>query len=553
MMWTTAGPGERVTAVAVGPVDDQAVLAAGESGVWQTLDGGGTWTQVSTTQLGRGMSIAPNPADTVYGISSDARNILKSTDGGATWTSVYAGTGQTQINTVLADPNLVGAVYAGVSYTDGLAQVLRSLDAGATWAPVLPPNLRGAGGIGATNITTLAALPGVGGLVLAGIQVYHGGGVLRSTDSGATWISVYNGNLTPLAGASALAVTGDGAATATIYAGFNVMQLGSLVRSTDGGSTWTNLTDELPIHGPDGGVVANLVTNPVQPVWVYMSEWDTAPSRQTGVFATPDAGATWVELGHLEAQVNGPQGLALAIPSRTLYAATEAGVFQYTIGWPVLPRFADYYDASDGPRLLGTAISLGTEVDGYVSQYFEKGRLEDHSGESSDPAWQFMYGLLVDELHASLAPLPIGGDVSTLTYADLHALADPSQRVAPPPGYPGSGTMTVDDEGTTFIPFSADLSEAPGHLVPGAFWEYLNRDDRCPGGWLHDVGLPISAAQEIVVTKYLPDGPAQRSISVQAFQRTILTDDPLNPPDWRIERANVGSDYRKFFPARVGP
>jgi hypothetical protein len=40
---------------------------------------------------------------------------------------------------------------------------------------------------------------------------------------------------------------------------------------------------------------------------------------------------------------------------------------------------------------------------------------------------------------------------------------------------------------------------------------------------------------------------------VQAFQRTILTDDPLNPPDWQVERANVGSDYRKFFADRVGP
>ena len=106
--------------------------------------------------------------------------------------------------------------------------------------------------------------------------------------------------------------------------------------------------------------------------------------------------------------------------------------------------------------------------------------------------------------------------------------------------------MTVGADGTTFVPFSGDLSGTPGHLVPERFWEYLNRDDRCPGGWLHDVGLPISATQEIVVTKYLPDGPAQRTITVQAFQRTILTDDPLDPPDWRIERANVGSDHRKF-------
>jgi hypothetical protein len=552
-MWTTTGPGERVTAVAVSPANDQVLLAAGETGVWKTLDGGGTWTQVSTAQLRRGLSINPTSTDTVYGISSDAQSLRKSTDGGSTWTSVFTGTGQTQINTVLADPNTSGTVYAGVSYTDGLAQVLRSMDAGATWTPVLPANLRGAGGIGATNITTLAVLPGVPGLVLAGIQVYHGGGVLRSTDSGATWNSVYSGNLTPLAGASALAVAGESTGAATIYAGLNVMQFGSLVRSQDGGATWANLSAALPIHGTDGGYLSNLLTNPGQPAWAYMSQQNTAPTPQTGVFATPDAGGTWVEIDHLDAQVHGPQGLALAIPSHTLYAATDAGVYQSAIRWPVLPRFTAYYDTCDGLRLLGTAISLETNVDGSASQYFEKGRLEDHTGESSDPAWQFMYGLLVDELHGSLAPLPIGGEISTMTYADLHVLADPSQRVTPPAGYSGNGTMTIDAEGTTFIPFAADLTSAPGHLVPGRFWEYINGSDGCPGGWLHDIGLPISPAQETVVTKALPDGPEQRSITMQAFQRAILTDDPLNPPDWRIERANVGSDYRKFFPDRVGP
>jgi hypothetical protein len=552
-MWTTTGPGERVTAVAVSPANDQVILAAGETGVWQTLDGGSTWLQVSTTQLRRGLSIDPTGAGAVYGISSDARNLLKSTDGGSTWTSVFTGTGQTQINTVLADPNTSGVVYAGVSYTDGLAQVLRSTNAGATWTPVLPASLRGAGGIGATNITSLAALPGVTGLVLAGLQVYHGGHVLRSTDSGATWSSVYNGSLTPLAAPSALAVAGESVGAATIYASVSVMASGSLVRSQNGGASWTNLTDALPIHGAAGGYNSNLVTNPEQPAWAYISQWNTAPTPQTGVFATPDAGATWGEIDQLAAQVHGPQGLALAIPSHTLYAATDAGVYQTGISWPVLPRFAAYYDASDGLRLLGTPISLETNVAGYVSQYFEKGRLEDHSGDSPDPAWQFMYGLLVDELHSSLATLPIGGEVSTLTYADLHALADPSQRVAPPAGYSGTGTMTMDAEGTTFIPFAADLTGAPGHLVPGGFWEYLNRPDRCPGGWLHDVGLPISPTQEIVVTKDLPDGPEQRTITVQAFQAAILTDDPLNPPDWRVERVNVGSDYRKGFPARVGP
>ncbi|HLH24982.1 MAG TPA: hypothetical protein VK066_20870 [Chloroflexota bacterium] len=550
--WTLVGPGESVTALAVHPGDDQDMLAAGQTGVWRTQDGGGTWTQVSTTLLGRGLSIDATTPSTVYGISSDTRRILKSADSGATWTTVYTGTGATQINAVLADPNTSGRVYAGVSYTDGLAQLLRSTDGGATWAAVLPASLRGAGGIGPTNITTLAAVPGIDGLVFAGLQVYHGGSVLRSADGGATWASV-GGDLQPLAAPSALAAGGSAVPTATVYAGFNVMQFGSLVQSLDGGATWADLSANLPIHGPDGGYVANLDANPGQPMWTYLSAWDLAPTPQAGVFATPDGGATWVELGDLAPRVNGPQGLGVVYPTRVAYAATEDGVYQYTIAWPALPAFAAYYDAYDGYRLLGTGISLEVDVDGRAAQYFEKGRLEDHAGESSDPNWQLLYGLLVDELHASLAPLPVGGDVSTLSYADLHALADPSERVAPPPGYSGEGTMTIDADGTTFVPFTADLSGAPGHLVPGSFWEYVNRDDLFPAGWLHDIGLPISPAVEAVVTKYLPDGPAQRTITVQAFQRTILTDDPLNPPEWRVERANVGSDYRRFFPERVGP
>jgi hypothetical protein len=113
--------------------------------------------------------------------------------------------------------------------------------------------------------------------------------------------------------------------------------------------------------------------------------------------------------------------------------------------------------------------------------------------------------------------------------------------------------MPVGPDGDTFVPFTPNLSGAPGQVVPGRFWEYINRTDLFPGGWLHDVGLPISPATEIAVTKFLPTGPEQRQITVQAFQRTVLTLDPLNPPEWQVERANVGSDYRRFYPGRVGP
>ena len=189
--------------------------------------------------------------------------------------------------------------------------------------------------------------------------------------------------MTPFAAPTALAVAGASAATATIYVHLSAMGLGSLIRSDDGGATWTDLTGSLPLQGPRVRNVTNLVTNPAQPQWLYVSEWaqdqGSGPARM-GVFASHDRGQTWVELAGLEQRVNGPHGLALAIPSRTLFAANDCGVYQNPIAWTVLPRVRAYYDANDGYPLVGTAMSLQTEVQGRASQYFAQGRLEDHSG-----------------------------------------------------------------------------------------------------------------------------------------------------------------------------
>ncbi|NBT94767.1 MAG: hypothetical protein EBT47_07160 [Chloroflexi bacterium] len=183
---------------------------------------------------------------------------------------------------------------------------------------------------------------------------------------------------------------------------------------------------------------------------------------------------------------------------------------------------------------------------GYFAQYFEKGRLEDQTGISQDPNWQFQYGLLVDELQTLRLSLPIGGEISTLNYQAVNDLAREDRRIPPPTGFLG-GTMTNSD-GSVFVPYSQALQPAPGHSVSPVFWPYINRSDIFPGGWLHDIGLPMTEAVPAVVTK----GPfANRNILVQVFQRTILTYDPLNGAEFQVERANVGSDYRRAFPDRV--
>lgn len=234
-----------------------------------------------------------------------------------------------------------------------------------------------------------------------------------------------------------------------------------------------------------------------------------------------------------------PTPLPTAVPTQPpLPTATPTPSLQPG-AWAIDFRFLQYYAEHDGPRLLGRTIGAQTVLGGNFVQYFEKGRIEDHSG-------RIQYGLLVDELHQARVALPVGGDSSTVTYATINDLAAPQRRIAAPAGFEAG--VSFNDDGSVFIPFSADLSSASGHNVSQVFWEYMQREDFFPAGWLHDIGLPLTEAIPATVDKGALRG---RQILVQAFQRTILTYDALNPAEFQVERANVGTDYRSAFPDRI--
>lgn len=195
--------------------------------------------------------------------------------------------------------------------------------------------------------------------------------------------------------------------------------------------------------------------------------------------------------------------------------------------------FRDYYNQYQGMRVLGNPLTELTEVNGYPAQYFEKGRIEDHRRTETNPLWVFMYGRLTEELMQRSPAGRVSG--MSLTYAELSQLAAPQYRRAAPFGFTG-GVVYV--AGGVFVPYDARLGVAPGYVVPLFFWDYINRAAFFPGGWLHDVGLPMTDAFTVATSK----NGVQRSITVQAFERAVLTYDSLNPPEWQVERANIGAD-----------
>ncbi len=222
--------------------------------------------------------------------------------------------------------------------------------------------------------------------------------------------------------------------------------------------------------------------------------------------------------------------LALAIATIVALLA-PAGMAR--AGPAIDPRFRDYYDAHDGIRVLGYPLTELVEADGIPAQYFEKGRIEDHRARVRDPNWQFMYGRLTAEL---MERDPQGSVNNTsIIYADLRYAHRPEARHQPPAGFV-SGTMQLRTG--IFVPYDPQLRRAPGYVVPLRFWTYINRVDLFPGGWLHDIGLPMTDA--FLVETYKNN--ERRDITMQAFERAVLTYDPLNPPDWRVERGNIGAD-----------
>ena len=208
-------------------------------------------------------------------------------------------------------------------------------------------------------------------------------------------------------------------------------------------------------------------------------------------------------------------------------------------GPAVAEPFRAYYDQHQGIRVLGYPLTGLLEADGYVAQYFEKGRLEDHHSDPVAADWMIMHGRLTAELIEGGGNTFVSG--TTLSYAALKRRHSPAYRHPAPDGFVSG---VAETPAGVFVPYDPELRPGYGFIVPGSFWDYITRADLFPGGWLHDIGLPMTDAFQVRAYK----SGVLRQLTIQAFERTVLTNDPLNPPDWRIERGNIGADAVRLQP-----
>ena len=248
------------------------------SGVYKSEDAGLTWRLVSIGLPSEDVKVlAFSRDDPPILYAAVGSNVFVTADGGANWSqqaqdvSEYGGFEQIRV----APGN--GKVLYGVAVIEG---VFRSDDGGQNWLAVnegLPKDSNGS-----LNAQSLAVDPTDANVVYLGTgwRPFNGNGVYKSTDGGAKWAPANRGMIDY--SITALAV--DPANPQIVYAGgFE----GELFKSTDGGTTWNELTASLPAQTS----LLDIVIDPARTETVYLL------CDRAGVMVSYDGGTRWSLIG----------------------------------------------------------------------------------------------------------------------------------------------------------------------------------------------------------------------------------------------------------------
>jgi len=216
-----------------------------------------------------------------------------------------------RINSIAVDPTNNNVIYIGAA-TGG---VWKTTDGGTTWTPLTDNQCSlamGSVAIDPSNHNVVYA--GTGEENFSG-DSYYGCGVLKSTDGGATWTQL---------GASIFQTSTGGARIARVVinpSNTNTLLVASdfgLYRSTDAGANFSLVQT---------GVATDVVIDPTTPATAYAAIGNIFGAAANGVYKSTDSGATWARAGNFPtfpASNVGRINLAIAASSSTtVYAGVQ--------------------------------------------------------------------------------------------------------------------------------------------------------------------------------------------------------------------------------------
>ncbi len=262
LRWRELGParGGRSVAVAGSPSRPlEYWMGTTGGGVWKTTDGGLNWQPSSDAAFGGtigAIAVAASNPDIVYvgggethirGNTSHGDGLWKTTDGGRTWTLM--GLRETRhiarVRVHPTDPNIVYVGALGHAFGNNPERgVFKSTDGGSTWTRILYRN-------DSTGISDLIMDPNDPNTLYAAFwHAYRrpwmlnsggpGGGLMKTTDGGATWTELTANPGLPRGIWGKVGIAVSPANSRRVWAIIEA-DSGGVYRSDDAGATWEYL------------------------------------------------------------------------------------------------------------------------------------------------------------------------------------------------------------------------------------------------------------------------------------------------------------------------
>ena len=265
--WNTTGLNWSVTTptlirrLLINPSNPQVLIAASSDGIRRTTDGGATW---SNTQSGHFMDLEYKPGDPTivyassFDISGNAK-IYRSTDSGGTWNLISTLADVVRINLAVTPnaPNLVDALCAYNNLSgSGLSGLWYSSNSGASFSQYFTGNdtnnllhgsynASGAGGQGYYDLAYAINPNNYNDIWLGGVNTWN------STNGGSNWFikTMWNSNTSinpnnvPVVHADKHFIAFHPLVPGTMFE----CNDGGLYKTTNNGSTWSDLSNGLQI------------------------------------------------------------------------------------------------------------------------------------------------------------------------------------------------------------------------------------------------------------------------------------------------------------------
>ncbi len=260
----------------------------------------------------RGLIVDPtDPSGNTWWVGSAGGGVWKTTDAGATWTVLTDGMPNLPMSTIAMSPSNPNVIYAGTGEsffnidTINGNGIIKSVDGGATWSQIAStvddPRFN--------NIARIIVDPADAQVLVVAAttgrykeSVNPSSSILRSTDGGSTWTEVYTE--TDLGSFNRVKKVQQVIADPT---DFNIQYAAidekGILKSTDGGQTWALSNNGIPSFNGR----FELAISPVNSNYIFASAEGGANSE---LYVSIDKAGTWIQTAESGTEPNwlGAQG-----------------------------------------------------------------------------------------------------------------------------------------------------------------------------------------------------------------------------------------------------